>query len=103
MTCTAIPRQILQYHPTVEDCERRIAELEAENERLCSCLAELERFRDEYAWKPWPPDMRDGRRVLALFVDGNKWVVIVNASYCSDRSIVAYRELPVYVPPEGKP
>jgi hypothetical protein len=82
-------RQLLmrseELHDARQAAEEKVAELEAERE-----------------WKPWPPEVRDGRYVeMFLIPTRERSLVRANCIQCARDHCVVWRECgPAYVPPK---
>jgi hypothetical protein len=93
----------------------RIGELEAErdqanNTRLAAetmmreardnlrrAYARVDELEAEREWKPWPPEVLDGRCLIANHC-GATWLIVARLT---NRPVTAYREIPSYIPPKG--
>jgi hypothetical protein len=94
-----------------ETCSR-IATLEADLKDTVAAVYRLERERDEARaelrrrdeWHPWPPTIRDDRRVRVACRDGYEapWEQCANANVSVEHSLLVFCELgPAYVPEKG--
>jgi hypothetical protein len=86
----------------------RVAELEGERDEAAAdaalaradvrlLLIRTEELEAEREWRPWPPEVMDGRCLIANHC-GSIWLTVARLT---TRPVTAYREIPAYVPPKG--
>ncbi len=77
--------------------------LKEQAEQLAQANARIRELESERAWKPWPPEVMDGREFIVRTVNGSHWIGRANNSLAALPSQESYCELPAYVTPEVQP